>query len=150
MTDKEKIRLQTIKLIDGLNKSCTPNPNGSIMECMVAAEIEALKLVVDYIDSLSLEPLNEDMESAARDYAESVDYRLFSQAPWNFVQDCYKAGVVATQEQLLKGAKSGVVKDNYVEFDDGTCIDLDPSMRINPAFPVETGDKVKVLVVKSE
>ena len=77
MTDKEKIRLQAIKIIDGLNKSCTPNPNGNIMECMAAAEIEALKLIVDYIDSLPKEepvsegfiskPFNVEIDSSRSD-----------------------------------------------------------------------------------
>lgn len=47
-----------------------------------------------------------------------------------------------------RNAKIGVCKDNYVEFEDGTCIDFDPSMQLKPAFNVKDGDKVEVLLLK--
>ena len=52
---------------------------------------------------------------------------------------------------LMKDAKSGIGNyDNYIEFVDGTWIDLDPSMQRKPAFNVDEGDKVKVIVIKED
>ena len=50
------------------------------------------------------------------------------------------------KEQLMKDSKHGVVEDNYVMFDDNTCIDLDPSMSLNPGFKLNDGQKVNVLI----
>ena len=53
--------------------------------------------------------------------------------------------------EKLEVAKSGVGNnDNYIQFDDGTYIDLDPSMQLKPAFDVKEGDKVKVIIVKEK
>lgn len=38
--------------------------------------------------------------------------------------------------------------DNYIQFEDGTWIDLDPSMKLKPAFDVKEGEKVKVILIK--
>ncbi len=55
------------------------------------------------------------------------------------------------KEQMMKGAKSGIGNyDNYIKFEDGTWIDLDPSEQLKPAFNVNEGDKVKVIVIKEE
>ena len=52
MTDKEKIKAKIEEIIAGLER-CHPNPLGSMEQCLAAAEIEALNLVKDYINSLS-------------------------------------------------------------------------------------------------
>lgn len=53
--------------------------------------------------------------------------------------------------QMMKGAKSGIGNyDNYIKFEDGTWIDLDPSEQLKPAFNVNEGDKVKVIVIKED
>lgn len=55
------------------------------------------------------------------------------------------------KEHLMKDAKSGIVtSDNYIKFEDGTWIDLDPTMQINPAFSYKSGGKVRVLLIKEE
>jgi len=51
----------------------------------------AVKDVLEILD-MQEEPVSEELNEAAIDYAESVDYRGFSNAPWNFVQDVFKAG----------------------------------------------------------
>ena len=52
---------------------------------------------------------------------------------------------------MMKTAKSGIGNnDNYIQFEDGTWIDLDPSMQLKPAFNVKEGEKVKVLVIKKD
>lgn len=52
MTDKEKIKSKIEEIIAGLER-CHPNPLGSMEQCLAAAEIEALNIVKDYINSLS-------------------------------------------------------------------------------------------------
>lgn len=55
------------------------------------------------------------------------------------------------KEHLMKDAKSGIVtSDNYIQFEDGTWIDLDPTMCLKPAFDYKCGDKVRVLTIKEE
>ncbi len=51
--------------------------------------------------------------------------------------------------KIMKEAKSGVGNnDNYIQLDDGTWIDLDPSMGLKPAFNVEEGEKVTIAIIK--
>ena len=55
------------------------------------------------------------------------------------------------KQQLMAKAKSGIGNnDNYIQFEDDTWIDLDPSMQLKPSFNVEEGEKVKVLVIKED
>ena len=50
--DAEKIKGEIDKIIDGLKKNCTPNPLGTMVECLADAEITALSLVKDTIDEM--------------------------------------------------------------------------------------------------
>lgn len=63
----------------------------------------------------------------------------------------FNRGIKAIRDLLEADCKSGVGNnDNYIQFEDGTWIDLDPSMQLNPAFDIKEGEKVKVLVIKEE
>ncbi len=63
--------------------------------------------------------------------------------------DAIEYGIMLQKEQMMKDAKSGIGNyDNYIKFEDGTWIDLDPSMQLKPAFNVNVNDKVKVIVTK--
>ena len=60
-------------------------------------------------------------------------------------------GIKVIKDLLEADCKSGVGNnDNYIQFEDGTWIDLDPSMQLNPAFNAKEGEKVKVLVIKED
>lgn len=50
--DAEKIKAEIDKIIYGLKKNCTPNPLGTMVECLADAEITALSLVKDSIDEM--------------------------------------------------------------------------------------------------
>ncbi len=50
--DSEKITAKIDGIIDGLKRNCTPDPMGTIEECLIAAEIEALELVKSTIDEM--------------------------------------------------------------------------------------------------
>lgn len=59
------------------------------------------------------------------------------------------AGMNKMEEQIMSKAKSGIgAKDNYIKFEDDTWLDLDPTMKLKPAFDVKEGEKVKVLIIK--
>lgn len=60
-------------------------------------------------------------------------------------------GIKTIKDLLEADCKSGVGNnDNYIQFEDGTWIDLDPSMQLKSAFNVKEGEKVKVLVIKED
>lgn len=50
--DAERITAEIDKIIEGLKRSCNPNPLGTTEECMADAEIEALGLVKAIIDEM--------------------------------------------------------------------------------------------------
>ena len=53
--------------------------------------------------------------------------------------------------ELSDSAKSGVGNiDHYIQMDDGTWIDLDPCMKLTPAFDIREGEKVKVIIIKED
>ena len=62
------------------------------------------------------------------------------------------AGMEKMKEQMMAKTKSGTVqKDNQVILDDGTYIDLDPSMQLKPSFVgLKEGDRIKVIVIKED
>lgn len=50
MTDKDKIKAKVTEMISALNERCNPDPFGSMMQCLAAAQIEALNMVIEYIN----------------------------------------------------------------------------------------------------
>ena len=93
-------------------------------------------------------PVSEDLEYASEKYA-----CRFSSSKYGHdkVKDSFIAGANWQKEQMMKDAKSGIGNyDNYIKFEDGTWIDLDPSEQLKPAFNVNEGDKVKVIVIKEK
>lgn len=56
------------------------------------------------------------------------------------------------EQQMMAKAKSGTVqKDNQVILDNGTYIDLDPSMQLKPSFVgLKEGDRIKVIIIKED
>ena len=93
-------------------------------------------------------PVSEELEYASEKYA-----CRFSSSKYGHdkVKDSFIAGANWQKEQMMKDAKSGIGNyDNYIKFEDGTWIDLDPSEQLKPAFNVNEGDKVKVLILKEE
>lgn len=53
--EAERITAEIDKIIEGLKRSCNPDPMGTTEECMAAAEIEALDLVKTTIDEMKQE-----------------------------------------------------------------------------------------------
>ena len=53
--EADKIKAEIDTIINGLKKSYDPDPMGTTMDCLAAAEIEALELVKDIIDKMKQE-----------------------------------------------------------------------------------------------
>jgi hypothetical protein len=52
------------------------------------------------------------------------------------------------KQEMLKSAKPGTAQKEYqLILDDGTYIDLDPSMSLNPAVKVKEGQRVLVSII---
>lgn len=117
-----------------------------VAKIQLYTQSEVLKQVLDYIDKVQQEPVSEDLEEAAHKYAdirmsnyETAFYAFMSGAKWQ-------------KEQMMAKAKSGTVqKDNQVILDNGTYIDLDPSMQLKPSFVgLKEGDRIKVIIIKEK
>ena len=111
MTDREKILAYIDKIIKGLESSCTPNPLGTIEECMANAEIEALSLVIEFINSIPEEPVSEDADNAARNYAD--DCKLDNDTHFMERQLCvehFKAGVKWQKKVFINKACDWLTK----------------------------------------
>lgn len=161
MTDKEKInaiRAEVQNYIDAAHKAHTNITEGNFAH------------LLSFIDSLQEEPASEELEEAAEEYSRhlvtgEIDGKVLEQmgfkagAKWQKEQDketielaedhAMFAGMNKMEEQIMNKAKSGIGdKDNYIKFEDDTWLDLDPTMKLKPAFDVKEGEKVKVLIIK--
>ena len=109
---------------------------------------EQLSYILSFIGSLE-ELLSEDLENKICQLAE--EYTLYGQSDYIRLKTVLTNLANWQKWQMMKDAKSGVGNyDNYIKFEDGTWIDLDPSEQLKPAFNVNEGDKVKVIVIKEE
>lgn len=54
LIDKAAVVAEIKMIISKLRKSCNPNPFGTLQECLTDAEIEALHLILDYINTLEV------------------------------------------------------------------------------------------------
>ena len=50
--EAERIKSEIDKIINNLKTNCNPNPFGTMDECLVAADIEAMEFVKDIIDKM--------------------------------------------------------------------------------------------------
>ncbi len=107
------------------------------------------------------EPISDDLEEACDSYYDETWDEHGGRAmvvdgchdiwfPSHATDDFFKAGAKWQKEQMMAKAKSGTVqKDNQVILDNGTYIDLDPSMQLKPSFVgLKEGDRIKVIVIK--
>lgn len=113
----------------------------------------------EYRSSLQREPVIKNLEKASRRYAalqagmkDAMTSEYYEEYPYSPNDiEAFKAGAQWQKQQMMKTAKSGIGNnDNYIQFEDGTWIDLDPSMQLKSAFNVKEGEKVKVLVIKED
>ena len=133
-------------------------PNGG--HCWLDEQrIEAIGMA---INALQEEPVSEELDKASKEwlipqldksYANYGEAKMMELTHFDgyAMLDAIEFGAKWKEQQMMKGAKSGIGNyDNYIKFEDGTWIDLDPSEQLKPAFNVNEGDKVKVIVIKED
>lgn len=62
LIDKSAILTEIDEIVKGLQKNCNPNPMGNIQECLAAAQIEALNLIKDFLDTLETKTVDLNQE----------------------------------------------------------------------------------------
>ena len=108
------------------------------------------------------EPLSEELDKASKEwlipqldksYANYGEGKMMELTHFDgyAMLDAIEFGAKWQKEQMMAKAKGGTVQKDYqIIMDDGTWIDLDPSMQLKPAFNVNVNDKVKVIVTKED
>ena len=96
------------------------------------------------------ELVSEDLEEAIDTYLKSYWGGEKEKQEWPFLKKMAIYFAQWKKEQMMTKAKSGTVqKDNQVILDNGTYIDLDPSMQLKPSFVgLKEGDRIKVIIIK--
>jgi hypothetical protein len=56
------------EIVRVLQKNCNPNPMGNMQECLTAAEIEAINLIKDFLDTLEVKEVDLNKELSYEDY----------------------------------------------------------------------------------
>ena len=72
LIDKAAVVAEIDKIVKGLQKNCNPNPMGNIQECLAAAQIEALNLIKDFLDTLEIKTVN--LEKEIQTYKDEHNY----------------------------------------------------------------------------
>ena len=125
------------------------------------AKSEALKSILKFINSLPEEPASEDLEEAALKYRWEhpfcdgyTTYSFKAGAEWQKKKDqdtielaedhALLAGMMKEREEMMKDAVEGLVCGH----NDNTPAWIDLSIKNKPN--VNVGDKVKIIIVKTE
>lgn len=150
---KDLIRLQNSinECLDDLAIARDRKDDGE--ELIALRRMEALlgdvnQTCISVLNSMQEDPVSEELKEFEREYIEREKDNIVC------VYDRH-AGLVDgakwQKEQMMAKAKGGTVQKDYqIIMDDGTYIDLDPSMQLKPAFNVNVNDKVKVIVTKED
>lgn len=153
MTDKLELK-SSHEVIDTVNVTdvesifyCKPTDPDILTVLMK----DGKRLYCDEVCPLQEEPVSEDLENEIKkiisDESNFMKFQVRSQLIGYIAH--HFAGW--QKRQLMKDAKSGVgTSDSCIQFEDGTWIDLDPTMQLKPAFNVKAGEKVNVLVIKKD
>ena len=102
------------KVISGLRRNCNPNPLGNMQECMAAAEIEALKLIKDSLDSLDVKEVEEHKQP---------EYSCLKTVYWCGKKPHWNIGDVLAYYESYSDREGECVlgKVTKVEFDEEQC-----------------------------
>jgi len=165
MADKEKIREDLIRLQNSINEciddlAIARDRKDDGEELIALRRMESLlgdvkQTCIFVLNSLKEESVSEELEEAIEQsfiYHENRgdDFRSDEQIGTTY-RNGFESGAKWKKEQMMSKAKGGTVQKDYqIIMDDGTWIDLDPSMQLKPAFNVNVNDKVKVIVTKED
>lgn len=154
MTDKvqkireevERIINQRLNLLNGDYFDLREETNGFTNE------------IIDTIDSLQKEPISEELEKEIDKFFKDWGTDEINGGQYGINLDIRELKDIARhfanwqKEQMLANGKSGTVqKDNQAILDNGTYIDLDPSMQLKPSFEgLKKGDRIKVIIIKED
>lgn len=146
MSDKQKIKAEVERLKEensiGLSEYEAGFCNGVGETC---------EQLLSFINSLPKEPVSEDLEEAAQEYAKSkhTDKELQKIVAWDF-----EAGANWKERQMMKNAIDGYVSFNRDAQREG----LDDCLVVTNEKPesyfnergLQLGDKVKVVIIKEK
>lgn len=140
MTDKEIIREQANIDISNLHIA---QEQGIITE-FGKGKLEALEGIVDFIDSLQEEPVSGNLEEASFDYAEACKYDGGEKL---LCVEHFKAGAKWQKEQIMKDTI-----ECKVDWYDGFLLDYTQEQQdsVLEKIGAKVGDKIKVIIIKSE
>lgn len=157
MTDKERILAKIQSLLNDTNYDPFTDE--------VFGRSQVLKELKSYIDSLQEEPLSEELENNAIQYAgkhapyddamDEVKEAFKAGAKWQKQQDketieiaedhAMFAGMEKMREQMMKDAIDGEIFDIF--YQDGDCLEIHTKI---PEDKFQDGDKVKLIIIKKE
>ena len=145
MTDKEKKNKIANILLDFYDEYHSNEINRPMIPSIYAGKI---------LDSMPEDPVSADLEEEAEKYLEEhIDGGSATERNGFKTWGKYIARHFAEwqKQQIMKNAKSGVVKADYqIAMDDGLWLDLDPCMQLTPVLDVNPGDKVTIIAIKEE
>lgn len=143
--------IQKIKEWLKTRKLCTMDEHMKFYCKEAESDYNLLCSIEKILDSIQKESVSNDLEEVIKEYSDNVkitDIRKIDICN-TYIPESIRYGAQWQKERIMKDAKSGVCSnDNYIQMDDGTWIDLDPSMQLKPAFNIKEGEKVRVLVIK--
>ena len=100
------------------------------------------------IEALSLPPLPSNLDEAAEGYVQTLCDRADDNLRIDTtLQSAFKAGAewMARQGETKRGVAT---QDHFIQFADDTYIDLDPTMKLIPAFKLKDAEKIVVQIRK--
>lgn len=79
LIDKTAIVAEIEKLISGLRRNCNPNPLGNMQECLAAAQIEAINLIKDFLDTMEVKEvdLEKEFDKCCENYIFDDEYDAY-------------------------------------------------------------------------
>ena len=116
LIDKDALVAEIEKIKEGLLRNCNPNPLGNSQECLAAAEIEALDLVVDSVNSLEAKEVDEVPQISFPHYNDIVG-KVFGAGnleSWEY-EDAEQL-VFLAKEELLKDLEVKEVDLDFQRF----------------------------------
>ena len=168
MDKVQKIREEVERLMYGFNlEADIASCEDAETEKLANIKYQLCKKILDYIDEVQKEPVSEDLEEAAHEYAdlrmsnyETAFYAFMSGAKWQKEQfektlrdriiNAYNRGRKQMKQQMMAKAIDGVITFDYYGDDDKTygCVAHDSFCLED--FALKDKDKVRMILIKED
>ena len=125
----------------------------SLQEERVREELEDTTQTITYKGEVYIRCYKDKLDAFACKYPMSVPKTSKKYAKYSDVDltIAVKEGAKWQKEKMMANAIGGTVQEDYqIIMDDGTYIDLDPSMSLKPSLAVKEGERIKVIVIKED